>query len=115
MRLLTSASTSVTSIHLSLSGVLDDPDGGREVPIENGNMEEMIDDSSSTPSSPGRMLASPQSTRELDTIQVVSSPVAKVNPAITGDESLVKPLAEGKGKVQSATLEGNQESFLFQR
>ncbi|KAJ8694824.1 hypothetical protein PTI98_007469 [Pleurotus ostreatus] len=116
MRLLTSASTSVTSFHLSLSGVPDDPDSGREVPIENGNMEEMIYDSSSTPSSPGRMLASPQSTRELDTIQVVSSPVAKVNPAITGDENLVKPLDEGKGKVQSATLEeGNQESFLFQR
>ncbi|KAF9499426.1 hypothetical protein BDN71DRAFT_181563 [Pleurotus eryngii] len=116
-KLPSSTSGSITSFHPSPPGTPgDDPDGGHEVPIESGDMEEMMDDTSPTPSSPGHILASPQPARELGAIQVASSAAAKANPAITGDEDLVNALAEGKGKVQSASLEvGNHESLLSQR
>ncbi|KAF4593290.1 hypothetical protein EYR38_009004 [Pleurotus pulmonarius] len=107
-----------TTFYSSLSGVPgDDLDGGREVPIESGiQMEEMMDDSSSTASSSGRMPASPESSGELDTVQVASSPVTRENPAVTGGEDLVNPLAEGKDKVQPVTQEmGNHEFLQFER
>ncbi len=107
-----------TTFHSSLSGVPgDDLDDGREVPIESGlQMEEMMDDSSSTASSSGRMLASPESSGELDTVQVASSPATRENPAVTGDNDLVNPLAEGKDKVQPVTPEmGNHEFLQFER
>ncbi|KAF4594188.1 hypothetical protein EYR40_008991 [Pleurotus pulmonarius] len=107
-----------TTFHSSLPGVPgDDLDGGREVPIESGiQMEEMMDDSSSTASSSGRMLASPETSGELDTVQVASSPATRENPAVTGDEDLVNPLAEEKEKVQPVTPGmGNHEFLQFER
>ncbi|KAL4267268.1 hypothetical protein AB1N83_002547 [Pleurotus pulmonarius] len=113
IRLSSSLSASVAT-SFGAPGI--DLDGGREVLIESGIVEVIMDDSSSSVSSSGRMLASLQSSGELDTVQEASSSVTGETSLIACDEDLVSPLAEGKALIQSAIPElGNDQSLLFPR